>query len=96
MSKAKSAAPMLDGEPLIHSHHTDGLDDDHPHAWECVFCQHCGTMVHAGNNECMTTWLEWGPHVICGRCFAPLLAEGVLELHEFVEIATSGVRPPAR
>jgi hypothetical protein len=79
---------LPDGEPLVHSHHTDVLDDDHPHAFESVCCQHCGTLVHADNNECMTTWVEWGNHVLCGMCFAPLLADGVLEFCRFADRAT--------
>ena len=82
----------LDGEPLVHSNHTDGLNDAHPLAWQCVHCQHCNMMVHADNNECMTTWLEWGKYVLCARCIIPLIDSGVLELHEFVRIAKSSAQ----
>lgn len=45
-------------EPLIHSHREDCLPTDHPLAHETVFCDKCGDMVHAANNECMDTWVE--------------------------------------
>jgi hypothetical protein len=55
-------------EPLIHSHITDGLPDDHPLARVTVRCDTCHAMVHCENNECMQTWLEtdWG--YFCTRC----------------------------
>lgn len=62
-----------DAEPVMHSHHTDVLAEDHPWAHRMIFCGHCGDMVHADNNECMQTWFEFGDGVLCGRCFAPLL-----------------------
>lgn len=60
-------------EPLIHSHITDGLPDDHPKAWETVWCDGCpGEMLHCENNECMQTWVETGKGDYCLKCFAGL------------------------
>ena len=59
-------------EPLLHSHITDKLPDDHPRASTTVFCDSCGKMVHAANNECMTPWVEFdctGGNV-CLQCFS--------------------------
>jgi hypothetical protein len=71
-------------EPIVHSHHIDVLPEDHPKAYESVRCERCNVMVHAFNNECMTTWIEWGTHIMCGRCFSPLLCEGSLDYGDFV------------
>jgi hypothetical protein len=79
---------MTDDEPLIHSHHTDVLDKSHPWADKTVICGKCGTMVHAFNNECMTTWLEWDKRALCGECAAPIIAAGVLEYADFIEAAS--------
>jgi hypothetical protein len=59
------------GEPLIHSHLTDSLEEAHPLAEEHVNCQSCGVLVHASNNECMQTWYQtfWGN--FCTACFKP-------------------------
>jgi hypothetical protein len=81
-------------EPVIHSHHTDVLPDSDARAFATVYCDRCGHMVHASNNECMTTWIEWGPHVLCGGCAAPLIADGVLEFHEWVERAKQTTDEP--
>lgn len=58
-------------EPLIHSHITDGLPEDHPLARVTVRCDgvSCSEMLHSETNECMQTWLEtdWGNY--CLRCF---------------------------
>jgi hypothetical protein len=59
-------------EPQIHSHLTDELPKDHPLAWEQVSCDACGTLVHAGNNECMTTWIEFGNANVCAQCLGTL------------------------
>jgi hypothetical protein len=72
-------------EPVIHSHHTDVLPEGHPLAHKLVNCQHCNSMVHCDNNECMTTWIEWGDCVLCGECFVPLLECGVLEWVDFLK-----------
>lgn len=48
-------------EPLIHSGITDTLPQDHPLAYEPVYCDscsRCATMLHASNNENMQTWVE--------------------------------------
>lgn len=60
-------------EPLIHSHITDCLPVDHPLAFETIYCAcpncACQEMLHAGNNECMQTWVETGKGTFCVPCF---------------------------
>ncbi len=56
-------------EPLIHSHIEDGLPNDHLLAWEGVSCVVCGVLLHAGNNECMQTWVETGRGAYCLKDF---------------------------
>lgn len=57
-------------EPKIHSHIEDELPEDHPLAYESVWCDgDCGRLVHAGNNECMRTWVETGRGNLCLWCF---------------------------
>lgn len=56
-------------EPAIHSQIEDLLPDTHPLAYETVWCAKCGTMLHANNNECMTTWVESGRGCFCLQCF---------------------------
>jgi hypothetical protein len=75
----------LQGEPLIHSHHTDGLPKKHIWAEENVYCGCCGIMVHSGNNECMRTWFEWGKYVLCAECYSLPL---IVSLVDFIETAT--------
>lgn len=65
-------------EPKIHSHITDVLPDDHRLARESIFCEKCGDMLHAFNNECMQTWVETGRGNFCLKCFAATRGE-VLE-----------------
>ena len=60
---------IMEIEPLIHSHITDCLPDDHPLCYETVSCDKCGVMVHAGNNECMQTWFETDQGNFCSKCF---------------------------
>lgn len=50
----------MNNEPIIHSHITDVLPEEHPHAYDTIFCDHIGwvAMLHASNNECMQTWIE--------------------------------------
>lgn len=57
-------------EPLIHSHLEDLLPDAHPLAFQSVGCRDCQVLVHAGNNECMRTWVETGRGSYCLACFA--------------------------
>jgi hypothetical protein len=78
-----------DTDPVIHSHHTDVLPEDHPKAYVGASCLRCRTLVHASNNECMTTWIEWGEAVLCGECFMPLLADGVLAWAQFEALCTA-------
>lgn len=63
-------------EPLIHSHITDVLNDEHPLAYEIVNCKICRAMLHCSNNECMTTWIEAGLGNYCLQCFAKSAREG--------------------
>ena len=56
-------------EPIIHSHITDCLPDEHPLAHEDVCCDSCHNSVHAGNNECMQTWFEMKDGNFCTSCF---------------------------
>lgn len=56
-------------EPLIHSHITDMLPRNHPSADTDVYCDKCGVMIHAFNNECMQTWLETERGNFCTKCF---------------------------
>lgn len=56
-------------EPLIHSHIIDELDEDHSLAYEWVYCCVCNNMVHAVNNECMQTWVEYQDKAWCIECF---------------------------
>lgn len=65
-------------EPVIHSHITDCLPDEHKQAYESVYCCACKEMVHAFNNECMQTWVETGQGNYCGNCFRKIDIE-VLE-----------------
>ena len=58
-------------DPIYHGA-ADVLPDEHPQAWESLYCIKCSHMVHAFNNECMTGWFEttYGP--ICFECFTEL------------------------
>lgn len=86
----------MNDEPVIHSHITDILGEGHPLAYENVYCamkrEHgCNEMLHCSNNECMTTWVEFGGLAVCGRAFALYVLEksdGVLDDREFVEFIT--------
>ena len=66
-------------DPVLHSHIEDGLPEDHALAWRCVNCVTCDKMVHAGNNECMSTWVETGKGEFCIRCFAGIQDVEALE-----------------
>jgi hypothetical protein len=63
---------MKDRDPVLRSHVSDMLPDEHPLAWKHVACQRCNVLVHAGNNECMQTWVETGKGPYCLPCFAEL------------------------
>ena len=56
-------------EPVIHSHIDDMLPHEHPLAYKHFGCAICDELIHAGNNECMLTWVEadWGNY--CIACF---------------------------
>lgn len=57
-------------DPVLWSHASDCLPDDHPLAWRGASCTGCGCLVHAANNECMQTWVETGKGAYCLACFA--------------------------
>lgn len=65
----KNIGTMKRTEPLIHSHITDCLPEDHPMAYEFVYCDKCGDTLHACNNECMQTWTEMQRGNFCTKCF---------------------------
>jgi hypothetical protein len=86
-----SKGEIEERELKIHSHITDMLSDDHQLAFESVYCTQCGDMVHACNNECMQTWIEWknkGACLICFAAFAQLHANALerADLDEFFKI----------
>lgn len=56
-------------DPKLWSHVSDYLPFGHPLACEQVTCGACGVLVHAGNNECMQTWVETGKGAYCLACF---------------------------
>lgn len=68
----------MSDEPLIHSHLDDELPMGHPWAYESVYCDKCKVMVHANNNECMQTWIEWPKTTlrdavaVCAQCVGKL------------------------
>lgn len=66
-------------EPLIHSHIMDSLLDEHYLAYTHVLCHGCGGLLHAGNNECMQTWVETGKGNFCLPCFARLQDASALD-----------------
>jgi hypothetical protein len=61
-------------EPRIHSHIIDILPDgykglnDKAKPFKSVYCDQCDVMVHAGNNECMQTWIETRNGNFCTDC----------------------------
>ena len=63
-------------DPILHTHIEDELPDTHPRAFEGIECdsvnngKHCRKLLHAANNECMTTWVETGKGNYCIECFA--------------------------
>lgn len=81
-------------DPVLHSHITDVLPEKHPLAYKSVYCAKCRTMVHAGNNECMMTWIECGiSDNWCLSCFSEVTGNTVedsfalnLEKHEHCPI----------
>ena len=74
MLKGKDMEGQLQSdEPVIHSHMDDVLPKHHPLAYETVSCIKCGEMLHAGNNECMQTWVELRGKTFCITCFLPCL-----------------------
>jgi len=66
-------------ELLIHSHLEDMLPDDHPWAFAAIYCPRCDKMLHAGNNECMSTWVEFDGKVLCLMCLVESAGTSGLE-----------------
>jgi hypothetical protein len=67
-------------EPRIHSHITDELPGEHYLAHTAIYCSTCGEMVHASNNECMQTWVEFGEFGnYCIQCFGNRADSGCLD-----------------
>lgn len=70
----------MSNEPLIHSHITDCLDEDHPFTklacnnTPVVDCDNCNEMLWH-YNECMQTWVETGKGNYCLRCWISILSE---------------------
>lgn len=57
-------------EPIIHSHITDCLPDDHPLVEVSVYCTKCNDMLHSEPpNECMQTWIETEFGNYCAHCW---------------------------
>jgi hypothetical protein len=73
---------MAEQDFLIHTGLTDELPDDHPKAWSSVWCEICGTALHAMNNECMDDWIEppEHSHAWCLVCFQRIDAGQVVLL----------------
>lgn len=72
-------------EPVLHSHLTDCLPNDHPLAWSVVSCdaEGCRAALHMSNNECMQAWVETGKGNYCFPCFVRLTI-----------VPKDGVEPP--
>ena len=66
-------------EPILHSHVSDVLPDDHKLAFKQVNCNKCKELVHAGNNECMQTWFETEYGNYCTNCWKPIAVLECLE-----------------
>ena len=82
-----------DYEPSIHSHVEDGLPYNHAWAFDHISCPVCDALIHAGNNECMTTWLEWNGLAVCIKCASVFFTKhsgGVLEWEEFKQFVMAG------
>jgi hypothetical protein len=62
------AAVTESDEPRVHSHLTDSLPNAHPLAFTQVYCAACRCLVHAANNECMQTWVEFSNGAVCSQC----------------------------
>ena len=68
---------LYNGEPLIHSQISDTLPEDHPLAWQSVYCTDClpaHRMLHGVPNENMTTWVETGAGPLCVPHYAARVA----------------------
>lgn len=70
-------------EPIIHSHITDILPENHKLAYEFVECDKCKQSLHDSINECMQTWVECDFGNYCIKCFK---FESVLPGKKFMHI----------
>lgn len=55
-------------DPILHTHGSDVLPADHPWADSSVYCAKCNVMLHAENNECMQSWVEYERVALCTEC----------------------------
>jgi len=55
---------------------SDSLPENHPLAHETVFCEECRKMIHAGNNEFMTAWVELLDENLCVDCWYQRVIDG--------------------
>jgi hypothetical protein len=62
-------------EPILHTDSVDVLPESHPWCELDVYCAKCNEMLHAGNNECMQSWVEYRGVALCARCAQPFLCE---------------------
>lgn len=75
-------------DPILHTHVEDVLPDAHPRAFETILCDGarygwpCREMLHAFNNECMTTWVETGKGNFCLACFVAIAGNEAEALEE--------------
>jgi len=58
----------LKKEPIYHDV-DDCLPQNHPLAWDSVYCKECNCMLHASNNEFMQPWFETELGNFCWDCF---------------------------
>lgn len=63
--------------PVLHTHIEDALPEDHPLAFDMVYCEgrDCTAMLHSFNNECMQTWVETGKGNYCIWCFMKMTGD---------------------
>ena len=90
---------MTEKEPIIHSHISDCLDDfGDPRAYTTIMCEaaQCAPHpLHAPNNECMETWVEFAGKNVCGKVFGNYLiwSRGVIEEDRFLHFIRQETLP---
>jgi len=55
-------------EPVLHTHVSDVLPEEHALAYTSIYCIDCSGLVHAFNNECMQAWAETESGPMCLHC----------------------------